>query len=312
MSRKRCLLVVGSATAVAGALGLLTGPSEPTRAHRRRAVRRCLRDVPGRLRGLAYRARGDHPSDDVDDRTLEDRIRSTIGPITHRLDQPHIHVMVHAGVATLHGDVATDYDATRLTEAVLGVWGVRGVDSHLHVGLLPGDTRPSAALDSAPPRSAALRRLLHAVAATDVSTSPLFVLRAVLANLLEQIPPGERRHVLDHLPDDVRTVAGQPTRRSTRHEPWPDPGPDLIRAVTAADPRLDTAAADAIVTSTLAALAELLPEERQDISAVLPGDLRRRWLAACAHAESAAADMLDVSSTPVAVIPDPSNTRERS
>lgn len=104
---------------------------------------RYLRRHAGVLRGLSYRLLRRHPAADVDDRTLADRIRSTLGPLEKRLDVPHVHVMVVDGVAALHGDVADASQADQITRAVAAVSGVRHVDSHLHVGLLKSDTRPS-------------------------------------------------------------------------------------------------------------------------------------------------------------------------
>ena len=108
-----------------------------------RAAGRTLRHLSGRLRGTAYRLSGGHPDPRVPDDVLADRIRSSLGPIEKRLDLPRIHVMVEKHVVLLHGDVATTADADELVAAVERVPGVAGVESRLHVGLLPGDTRPS-------------------------------------------------------------------------------------------------------------------------------------------------------------------------
>jgi hypothetical protein len=98
---------------------------------------------PGRLRGVCYRVLGRQPDPDVDDATLADRIRSTIGPLEKKLDLPRIHVMVEDHVALLHGDVCWPHEAAALERAVRRVSGVRAVESHLHTGLLAGDVRPS-------------------------------------------------------------------------------------------------------------------------------------------------------------------------
>jgi hypothetical protein len=99
--------------------------------------------VSGRWRGLMYRLFGRRPDPDVDDHTLADRVRSVLGPIEKRLDLPHVHVMVQDHVVLLHGDVGWPHEAAAITRAVREVSGVRDVESHLHVGLLPSDTRPS-------------------------------------------------------------------------------------------------------------------------------------------------------------------------
>lgn len=108
-----------------------------------RAAGRTMRHVAGQLKGTAYRLSGGHPDPRVSDDVLADRIRSSLGPIEKRLDLPRIHVMVEKHVALLHGDVATPADADELVAAVERVPGVAGVESRLHVGLIPGDTRPS-------------------------------------------------------------------------------------------------------------------------------------------------------------------------
>ena len=125
-----------AATGVARQVGRLTvsTASVPLRYFRRNA---------GVLRGTAYRLLRRHPATDVDDRTLADRIRSQLGPVEKRLDIPHVHVMVVDGVAALHGDVADASQAAELERAVAAVTGVQRVDSHLQVGLLKGETRPS-------------------------------------------------------------------------------------------------------------------------------------------------------------------------
>lgn len=101
----------------------------------------------GRLHGMWYRCLRRHPDEHVDDLVLADRIRSTLGPVEHALDQPRVHVSVYRHVASLHGDVANEYAADRLVAAVRAVSGVAAVRSHLHVGLLPGDGCPSDAFD---------------------------------------------------------------------------------------------------------------------------------------------------------------------
>lgn len=106
--------------------------------------RRRLEDLDGRLRGLSYRVSGRRPAADVPDQVLADRIRSVLGPVEKRLDIPHIHVMVERHIALLHGDVASAAQAAELQRVVAGVSGVHAVESHLHIGLITGDTRPSA------------------------------------------------------------------------------------------------------------------------------------------------------------------------
>ena len=52
--------------------------------------------------------------------------------------------MVHDHVALLHGEVSSYREVDEIDTAVAAVSGVAGVDSWLHVGLIAGDTRPSA------------------------------------------------------------------------------------------------------------------------------------------------------------------------
>lgn len=104
---------------------------------------RHLRYLAGRLEGFSYAIEGRHPDPDVVDTVLADRIRSELGGLEKRRDLPHVHVMVEDHVALLHGDVATQADADAIEKAVNSISGVKGVKSHLHVGLLDGDTRPS-------------------------------------------------------------------------------------------------------------------------------------------------------------------------
>ena len=111
--------------------------------HQVRSAGRLTRHLAGQLKGTAYRLSGGHPDPHVPDDVLADRIRSSLGPIEKRLDLPRIHVMVEKHVALLHGDVATAADADELVASVQRVPGVAGVESHLHVGLIAGDTRPS-------------------------------------------------------------------------------------------------------------------------------------------------------------------------
>jgi len=134
--------------AVAGALltfALLGGNGRASRRRRHRLVGHS-HHLRGVARGVWYRCRRRHPDEHVDDLVLADRIRSSLGPVEHALDQPRVHVSVYRHVASLHGDVANHYAAERLVEAVRSVPGVVDVDSLLHVGLLPGDGCPSDAL----------------------------------------------------------------------------------------------------------------------------------------------------------------------
>ncbi len=107
------------------------------------AAGRRVRYLAGLGRGVEYRLRGGHPDEDVPDDVLADRVRSVLGPLEKRLDVPHVHLHVEDHCVTLHGAVDTEDAAAELVQATAAVSGVTDVDSKLHVGLGPGDTRPS-------------------------------------------------------------------------------------------------------------------------------------------------------------------------
>lgn len=232
--------------------------------------------APGRWQGARYRLTGGHPADDVTDDVLADRIRSSIGPLEKRLDLPRIHVTTRDAVAVLHGDVATDAERVALEDGVLDVHGVRGVESHLHVGLAPGDTRPSEGRAHAP-GSDAKRRLEDAARraglSADRDAGPL--LHSVLGAFVDRIPTGERDHVLGHLPADARVLATPPRRfGETRDLRTVD---DLIRVARDAEPSLTESTALGMVREVLGTLAALVPEEGPDVGATLPADLAAFW-----------------------------------
>ena len=108
-----------------------------------RIAGRRLRYLSGRLEGISYILEGRHPDPNVPDSVLADRIRSELGGLEKRRDLPHVHVMVEDHIALLHGEVDTRDDAAAIESAVAAVSGVQDVKSHLHIGLLHGDTRPS-------------------------------------------------------------------------------------------------------------------------------------------------------------------------
>jgi uncharacterized protein (DUF2267 family) len=236
---------------------------------------RMLSD-PNTRKRVHYRLRQHHPDATVDALTLADRIRSTLGPLERALDVPHVHVMVQGHDALLHGDVATADEAIALERAVRRVVGVRRVDSHLHVGLLGSDTRPSSGRNAPPPPSAAKCRLLAAArrgGADDCHAAP--AVRATLDVLFGRLPRDERRHLLSHLPADVRKMAFPPAHRpdvSDLHTVT-----EFIAAVFAEES--DPAATPAIVTEILAEIRRLVPEEAADVAAVLPSELRSLWMA---------------------------------
>jgi uncharacterized protein (DUF2267 family) len=233
------------------------------------------RNARGRLQGLRYRLARRHPDEDVPDAVLADRIRSVLGPVERRLDLPHIHVMVHDHVALLHGEVVTERDRQTLEREVRGVTGVRAVESRLRVGLLRSDTRPSEGRNRRQP-SPARRRLEAAAEHAGATGDPARAVHAVLGCLCERIPPGERAQVRSHLPGDVRVLTEAPegdgsavAQIRTIEE--------LIAAITGRDPDLGTAEARRVTEAVVGELVALVPEERDDVAATLPGELRDLW-----------------------------------
>lgn len=275
---RRALAVIGVTAGVAAVVAASTGRCEQRAGHGRAgALGRRVRRARNRWRGTVYEIRGRHPSADVSDLVLADRVRSTIGPLQRRLDLPHVHVMVNDHVVTLHGDVASSDDVTRLVDEILGISGVRHVNSFLHLGLITGDTRPSEGRRATPPPSPALVQLIDAARRAGASDAPLFAVHAVLDAFFERIPPGERRHLISHLPRDVRALTEPPhvygagtARLRTADE--------LFAAVSAHDPRLDDRSAAAVTAAVVAVLRQLVPEERDDVEAVLPHELRQLWM----------------------------------
>jgi hypothetical protein len=234
---------------------------------------------PGVRNRIRYRVLRRQPDPNIDPLSLADRVRSTIGPLERALDLPHVHVLVEGHIALLHGDVACAGEAAALERAVRRVAGIHGVESHLHVGLLRSDTRPSIGRNDPRPSSAAKRRLLAAArrGGADDAHAPAAV-RAALEVLFGRLPRGERDHLLGHLPADVRKMAFPPTYAA-------DVVSDLrtvtefIAAVIAEEPH-PAGPATAIVTEILTEIRRLVPEESGDVAAVLPAELRSLWMAA--------------------------------
>ena len=135
---------IGGLALVGGAVALRPGTAANKAArHGMEVAGRKVRYMGGQLKGTAYRLSGGHPNPDVSDDVLADRIRSSLGTLEKKLDIPRIHVMVQNHVALLHGDVATNADVEEIVSAVALMSGVAAVESYLHVGLVPSDTRPS-------------------------------------------------------------------------------------------------------------------------------------------------------------------------
>lgn len=264
--------------ALAGGLLLVRRRTRANKVVRRQVgvAGRRLRHFGGRLRGLSYRLRRRHPDPGVADDVMADRIRSSLGPIEKQLDIPHVHVTVEDHVALLHGSVSTRSEADEIDQAVADVSGVRGVESYLHVGLGAGDTRPSEGRAVEQP-SEAMERLLGAARSAGLEPSLARpATRAILAAFADRLPPGERDQVATHLPADVRALF-TPPRRMRRKAP-PRTVEELVSRIAATAP--GTLPADRSLQVTEAVLRELrslVPEERADVAAVLPAELKAFW-----------------------------------
>lgn len=261
-------------------LGRLAGgrPLPPAVDRRARQLRRWAarraQYLSGRLEGVAYRLGGHHPAEDVDDAVLTQRIRSRLGPLEKELDVPRVHVTVVDRVARLHGVVGTDAEARQLEQMTERVAGVRGVRSRLHIGYGPGDTRPSEGRATIPP-SPAWRELVGAARSTGLDDDGAErAARATLATLLSSLPEDERAHVLAHLPEDVQRHAHPPLEVGRMVRPRSVGGFDRAVAERAGLPRRDAAMA---TRSIIDALHRLVPEEVDDVEAVLPTGLKALW-----------------------------------
>lgn len=234
---------------------------------------RWLRDTDGLLQGVDYRVRGRRPPSDVSDRVLTDRVRTRLGPVTRRLDLPRVRVDVVDGVAVLHGDVVDGAQADVIVAEARQVPGIVDVDALLHIGLTPSDTRPSAGARHAP-ASYQLVRLEQAAHATGVQVGQA---AAVLGVLLQRLPEGERAHVVNHLRADVRQLTDAvdvpDNLARVRHV-------DELVEIAGRSAGLSSRRARATLDAVTIALAQLVPEEGQDIMAVLPRELRELWLEA--------------------------------
>jgi hypothetical protein len=128
MTAKRVAVTIGLGVAA----GVVLRPGSEAHRNLRRGVGRLsrrLRYRRGQAEGMVY------------------RLRSELGPLEAELDIPRLHVMAENHVILLHGEVARPEQIDLVEEAVAAVSGVAALRSHLSVGLLPSDTRPSTGRD---------------------------------------------------------------------------------------------------------------------------------------------------------------------
>ena len=235
------------------------------------AARRRGRYALGQVEGYVARHCAQCERLDLDDGVLADRVRSSLGTTEHALDIPRVHVTVERRVAILHGEVGSHDDALALEAATRAVQGIRDVESHLHIGLVAGDTRPSEGRAQA---SAAMRQLMDTArghgGGDETAHAAVAAVLEVLAGLL---PEGDRAHVASHLPSDVRaafTPATRITSGSIRHV-------DELYAAVVNSGVIAPEHVPFVVDAVVATLRKLVPDEASDVAGVLPTELRAIW-----------------------------------
>ncbi|HEX6308165.1 MAG TPA: BON domain-containing protein [Longimicrobiales bacterium] len=134
----------------------LTYLLDPDRGGRRRALvrdrlvhagheaedltRSTARHVRNRARGLAHEARARLTERGVDDRVLEERVRSEVG---RKMSYGDLDVTASWGHVTLAGTVAGE-DLQDVVRTARGVRGVESVENRLTVQAEPADAQPAA------------------------------------------------------------------------------------------------------------------------------------------------------------------------
>lgn len=206
------------------------------------------------------------------DADLADHVRSELGPIVKELDLPHVHVMAEGRHVMLHGDVSSLDDAVTIEAAVLAMPVVDSIESHLHLGLLPSDTRPSESpIQHSPMYDALIAAAERAKVDHDAQR---YAIHGALAALLDVIPHDERDQVLSHFPDDVKALA-TPRRRlgETYH------GHSVLDVEIATSLRggIPLAKAEKLVPSVVGVIRSFVPEEDADVQATLGRRLRAYW-----------------------------------
>ncbi len=208
------------------------------------------------------------------DHDLADHVRTKLGPLLHTLDLPRIHVMAEGFNVLLHGEVGTESDAVAIENAVLDMSGVIGVESHLHIGLLPSDVRPS---QGKPGRSPTMTALIHATddLGIDSMSARSAALRAALTVLFEQIPHSERRHVIAHLPTDVVTFVNPRRNIGEPRLHWHRPL--MLDAAVSLRGGISLDTAILLVPKVIKVIRTFIPDEDADVQATLSQNLREYW-----------------------------------
>lgn len=216
-----------------------------------------------------------HDTDESREHDIADQVKTVLGPVLKQLDLPRIHVMAEGHRVLLHGDVSRESDAEIIEDTILGLSDVDAVESHLHVGLLPSDTRPS---QGVMPPSEMYLALMAAAADADLADpgEARAGIRGTLSAILEQIPPDERRHLFAHFPYDVRPLAAARRELGTPRRHWRRPKSLEIDASLRGGMTLETAIA--LLPKVIVVLRVFVPEEDQDVQATLTRHLRQFWI----------------------------------
>ena len=238
-----------------------------------------IRRAHARINGYLGRRRGALLNEiravEVDEVVLADRVRSTLGPLQKELDLPRLHVIAEGDRVLLHGEVDSDASRERVEAAVREIVGVGSVGSYLRVGLLAGDSRPSSGHhDDEPSRMA--RHFHDALSGVGISGRPADLALAETLRLWSNvIPAGERAHLRAHLSKDVKSLM-----HAERHGRSNNRVGDVAELVDQVRVRSGLASAQAkqAVQTIVHELRTLVPEECDDITVVLPMELRPLWV----------------------------------
>lgn len=271
--RSRARWIGGIAAVVLAASAVAQGRCARRRAGRlTRRIRSGSRRSEWRVEHWLERAllgEDPEPPDDV----VAERVRADLGPVTKALDLPHVHVHVERHVAILHGEVGTPEEARAVEAAAREVPGVAGVESHLHVGFVPGDTRPSAGRQPSPQ----LHRLVEAARrhGGGDATAPVAV-GAVLGTFASALPDRALERIRSHVSPDVAALLAVPRRSGD------------VRIVVSVDQLVDVLCdtglvseqhAEHVLTHVLAELRAILPEDADALAGALPAAIRPLWAA---------------------------------
>jgi hypothetical protein len=217
-------------------------------------------------------------TEELTNQDLADQVRSQLGHLIHALDLPRIHVMAEDQTVLLHGEVGSESDRDRILNYIRFIPGVESIESHMSVGLLPSDTRPS---EGKPPRSAMYQALeAHLVDSGVIGASARPAMIGVLLSILDVIPAHERDHLMGHFPADVKVLVS----------PWigvrePITVRTPLELEIAAAFRGGTSVSDAshFVKSFIETIRTYVPEEDHDVQATLNNSLRAYWAAQTPH-----------------------------